>query len=362
MKFSINTVRFQDMVSRVAKGASENKLLPITSMMEIKLNEGDLTLTTTDTLNTLRVIEHKVEGEDLYAVVPVEIFSKLIAKTTSEKIQITVTESAVDVKGNGTYQIPMPMDEDGVVQFPEPVFDTTKAEEHKINLTSIKNIIAINGASLSKTLEVPCLCGYYLGENVLSTDENVVCINAFRATGADVLISDDTMDLLSLFTEENITLFTNGNTLLFKTDSVVLYSVEHDGRELYPVNDIMGYLEETFPSQCVVPKILLQNVIDRLSLFIEPYDKNGAYFNFTKDGLQINSKKSSSVEVIAYQSSKDFKPFICCVDIPIFKAQVDVNLGESIELWYGHDAAIKITSGKVTQVIALLEDQTLGGN
>ena len=360
-QMKIATEKFQDMVARASKGASENKLLPITSLMAFELKDNVLTLTTTDTANTLKVISDKVEGDDMYAVVPVDLFSKLIAKTTSESITIKLTDSSLEVNGNGTYNIPLAMDEDGLVQFPEYKFEK-KGDPEVVNLTSVKNILNINKAAVAKTIDTPCLCGYYIGKRVISTDEQVICFNDFQLLKEDVLISPEMMELLSLNTEEKINCYYSDGYFLFETPNIVLYGAEHDGKDLFPVEEITGYLDEEFRSMCKLPKILLQNVIDRLSLFIEPYDKNGAYFTFTKEGVKVTSKKSSSVEVIAYQESKDFAPFICCVDIPMLKAQIDANPGEAIELWYGHDSAIKMTSGKVTQVIALLEDDNLEHN
>ena len=51
MKFTIGTELMKDVVARAIKGAGNNKLIPITSMMCIKLKNGDLTVITTDATN-----------------------------------------------------------------------------------------------------------------------------------------------------------------------------------------------------------------------------------------------------------------------------------------------------------------------
>lgn len=358
MRITIKTLPFQSMVARAAKGASENKLLPITSMMEIELSENILTLTTTDTSNTLTIIQDKVEGEDFYAVVPVDIFSKLIAKTTAEKVTLTVKENSLEVQGNGVYNIALPMDEDGTIKFPRYTFEKVGTPA-RIHLSTIKQILAVNKPAIAKNLDTPCLCGYYLGNQVITTDENVICFNDMNVMGMDVLVSPEMMELLSLNTEENIDVYYNNGYFVFQTPDMVLYGAEHDGKSIYPVSEISAYLDEKFKSNCTVSKILLESVIDRLSLFIEPYDKNGAYLIFTKDGLNLTSKKSSSVELVSYMESNDFQPFACCVDIPMFQAQIAAIPSESVKIWYGHDAALKMTSGNITQIIALLEDEDL---
>lgn len=360
-KMTIHTAKFQEMVARAAKGASENKLLPITSMMLIELKDHVLTLETTDTANYLKIISDKIEGDDFYVVVPVDLFSKLIAKMTSDTITLSLKESSLDVKGNGSYSISVSVDEDGPIRFPEYKFEKNGAGQ-VLHLTSVKNIIDINKAAVSKTIETPCLCGYYIGEKVITTDSEVICMNDMKLFDEDYLFSPEMMELLSLAKEEKITCYYSNGYFLFETPDMVLYGAEHDGKDLYPVEDVLGYQDVEFDSMCKLPKLLLQNVIDRLSLFIESYDKNGAYFTFTKEGVKISSKRSSSVETINYAASDNFKPFVCCVDIPMLKSQIDSNPGDTLEVYYGNEAAMKLVSGKVTQILALLEDENLEGN
>lgn len=357
-KMTIPTAKFQDMVARASKGASENKLIALTSMICIELKENVLTLTTTDTANYLKVIVDKIEGEDFYAVVNVDLFSKLISKMTSENIVIKMTESSLEIKGNGTYNIPIETDEDGPVKFNTYTFNKT-GEPEVVHLTTIKNILAVNAAAVATSFETPQLCGYYLGERVITTDGDVICFNSMKVLNDEALISPEMMMLLSLNTEEKINCWRDGEKFLFETPNVVIYGVAQEGINVYPVSEIEGYLDAEFGSMCKLPKILLSNVIDRLSLFIDPYDNNGAYFTFTKEGVRVTSKKSASVELIAYQESQNFEPFRCCVDIPLLRDQVNANPSEAIELWYGQEAAIKLTSGKITQVISLLEDDSL---
>lgn len=355
---TIPTAKFQDMVSRAAKGASENKLIAITSMICIELKNNVLTLTTTDTANYLKVIAEKIEGDDMYAVVNVDLFSKLIAKMTSESITIKMTDNSLEVKGNGTYNIPLETDEDGPVQYPTYKFEKN-GDPEIVHLTSVKNILSINKAAVAKSFETPYLCGYYMGNRIITTDGDVICFNDIKLFNEPALISPEMMALLSLNTEEKINCWRDNDAFLFETPNIVIYGVAHDGIDQFPVREIESYLDQEFGSMCKVPKMLMQNVVDRLVLFIDQYDNNGAYFTFTKEGIKVQSKKSSSVELIPYQESKDFSPFMCCVDIPLLREQIDANPGEVIELWYGHEAALKMTSGKVTQVVSLLEDEAI---
>lgn len=355
----VTTSRIKEATNKAIKGASFNNLIPLTSMIGIKLSDGVLKLLTTDMTNNLCIMIDKVAGDDMDITVDAEKFGKLISKMTSDDIDLTVNESTLVVKGNGTYKLPLITDEEGLVSFPD--IDSEVNINSSIKLTSIMSAYNINKSALAKTLENPALTGYYCGERVISTDANVITFNNFKMFDNDepVLISAQLMQLLTLNTVEDIKVAITGDRLVFITDNIIIDGAKMEGIEDFPVDAISAYLDEAFPSSCKVPKELLLSVLDRLALFIEPYDKNGAYFTFTRKGINIHSKKDASTEVINYVESKDFEPFVCCVDIPMLKEQIQANPNDTIHLYYGNENALKIENNNVIQVIALLEDEDL---
>lgn len=349
----------KDAVNKAIKGAGFNNLIPITSMIGIKLEGGKLRLFTTDMTNTLCIIIDKVSGVDMDITVDADKFGKLIAKTTSEDIELIVIDDVLSVKANGTYKIPLISDEEGLVTF--PALSETKGKTTNVKLTSIMQAYNINKSALAKTLENPALTGYYCGDMVISTDANVITFNDFKMFEQDepLLISPQLMQLLTLNKQEDIKLIVDRTLLTFVADDMVVQGAVMEGIEDFPADDVKAYLDEAFTSSCKVPKDLLLATLDRLALFIEPYDKNGAYFTFGRKGINIHSKKDASTEIINYVESKNFEPFMCCVDIPMLKEQLQANPDDTVKICYGNENALKIESGKVTQVIALLEDEDL---
>ena len=353
------TSRMKEAVNKAIKGAGFNNLIPITSMIGIKLSDGKLRLLTTDMTNTLCIIIDKVAGDDIDITVDADKFGKLIAKTTSEDIDLSVKDDVLFVKANGTYKIPLISDEEGLVTF--PALSETKGKTTNVKLTSIMQAYNINKSALAKTLENPALTGYYCGDMVISTDANVITFNDFKMFEQDepLLISPQLMQLLTLNKQEDIKLIADKTLLTFIADDMIVQGAVMEGIEDFPADDVKAYLDEAFTSSCKVPKDLLLATLDRLALFIEPYDKNGAYFTFGRKGINIHSKKDASTETINYVESKDFEPFVCCVDIPMLKEQLQANPDDTVKICYGNENALKIESGKVTQVIALLEDEEL---
>ena len=106
------TSRMKEAVNKAIKGAGFNNLIPITSMIGIKLSAGKLRLLTTDMTNTLCIIIDKVSGVDMDITVDADKFGKLISKTTSEDIELLVIDDVLSIKANGTYKIPLISDED----------------------------------------------------------------------------------------------------------------------------------------------------------------------------------------------------------------------------------------------------------
>lgn len=356
------TSRMKEAVNKAIKGAGFNNLIPITSMIGIKLSDGKLRLLTTDMNNTLCIIIDKVSGVDMDITVDADKFGKLISKTTSEDIELLVIDDVLSIKANGTYKIPLISDEDGLISFPD-VKDLSENKEAdcKTKLSSVMQAYNINKAALAKTLENPALTGYYCDESVISTDANVITFNQFKMFDIEnpILISAQQMQLLTLNSEEDIEVRISKSDVQFKTNDVIIDGSIMEGIEDFPADEVNAYLGEAFTSMCKVPKDLLIGILDRLSLFIEPYDKNGAYFTFTRKGINIHSKKDASTEIINYVESKGFEPFMCCVDIPMLKEQLQSNPDDTVKIYYGNENALKIESGKVIQVIALLEDEEI---
>lgn len=360
MILTVNTQLLKEMVNKAIKGAGMNRQLPITNMMLIEIADNKLNLLTTDGTNTLVVKTDKCETiENFYVVVPIDIFSKLINKTTCESVILNLEENNLLVKGNGSYRISLPLDEEGLVKFPKPKDIVTVEDKNEMIKNSfIKSVINTNKASVAKTYEVPCLTGYYIGEEmVISSDENNACYNRINLLNDNVLVSTKVLDLLALSNYEEIKYVRKQNYLMFFAEDLTLYTQELEGKDIFPVEPLMElYNNTTFKSSCKVPKILLQSVIDRLMLFIEPYDKNAVTFTFTQNGLQISSRKMSGIEIVNYTASEGFEPFIAIVDVVSLKAQIDAYQGEEIEIWYGLSNALKLQNGNITQIISLLEE------
>ena len=187
MKLSIKTDIFKEMVSRSIKGASMNKLMPITGFMAVQLQDNKLTIITTDGSNYMYIKHDNIVGDEFYVVVQVEQFSKLIGRMTCENITLEVEDSILNVKGNGNYKIELPLDEEGnMIRFADPVAGLTADNKAEINLATIKTILRTVKPALAVTMEIPVYTRYYMGARVIGTDTFKIA-----SLNADVLKTDE---------------------------------------------------------------------------------------------------------------------------------------------------------------------------
>lgn len=353
----LKTEKLQEMVSKAVKGCSNNKMIPITSLMAIQLKSNTLSLITTDAVNYVYVEEDKVEGEDFYVVVQVDTFSKLIARMTCENVSMEITGAGnLLVKGNGKYTIDLPLDEEGkLIKFPDPLnsVDISTFKSADVKLSTIQLLLETNRAALAQTLDVPCYTGYYAGDKVVTTDSYKVCGTDIKLFESPILLRPEMMDVMTVFTHEDIKVFTNDDTIIFSSEDCTVYGKELEGIDDFQIDAINGLLDEEFDSTCKISKGEMLQVLDRISLFVGPYDKNAIYLTFTSNGIMISSKKSSGTEVVEYKSSENFKDFTCCIDIEMLKSQIKAHSVDMLEVHYGEDNAIKIVDANVTQIIAL---------
>ncbi len=362
MKISIKTEVLKNAVAKASVGASNNKLIPITGLIAIKVESGDLELVTTDMTNYLYVGESTVAtGDDFYAVVDVDIFSKLISKLSCDSVTLEINSDAIlHVTGNGNYKIELPLDEDGgAIKYPDPLsrLDLGEMKKDSLRKTVVQVIADTIKPALAKTLEEPCYTGYYMSDQTVATDSYKIASIDLPMFDEPKLISSELFDLLSVIDEENIEVYTKGDDIVYKTSNCVIVGKIMEGIENYAIDAINELIHTEFYRFCAVPKSSLVQLLERLNLFVGPYDKNSINLTFTRNGLQVSSMAANGVEIIGYIASENFTDFTCMIDIQNLLEEVKAIKSDVINLYYGNEEGIKLTDGNITIIIALLDDE-----
>ena len=359
MKLTINTSQLQNLVTKASKGASENKLLPMTSLMSVDYDgNGHLSLTTTDMTNylTVRLNEASTSDDELHIVVMAESFAKLISKMTSENVTLEFDGEQFTVSGGrSTYKIELPLDVDGtLVKLSVP--EVKGKLNQKIKISSIKKILNTAKSSLATTLDSPCYTAYYIGDTILSSDGYKICCIKEKLFDKPVLISSATMDLLDI-AESDLQCALVDDSIKFMTEDETfsLSTKTFDGIEFYSVNEITDLVESEFEANCVLNKNAMLQALDRLSLFVGQYDRNVIDMTFDADRLLLTNRAQAGIEEIEYVSTTG-NAFECAIDIEMLISQIKAQPNDEFKLYYGLDNCIKIADDNTVQIISLFNE------
>ena len=362
MKFSISTKQLQDLVTKAIKCSSNNKLIPVTNFMEIRLAGSKLSLITTDRTNYLRVQQDVDSTDSFNVVVTAESFAKLISRMTCDTITFELDDKSLTViGGKSKYKIELILDADGTIlkEIPKPKSeDLETIQPETISVASINSIINTAKSALSTDLTVPILTAYYVGDSVMSTDQLKICCIADKLVDKPLLISAQTMDLLQLMPEEDeteIAYYRSDDGIAFRTKNCALITKAFDGVETYPIDVMNKFVESKFDNECSVRKDDILQALDRLSLFVGPYDKNVILLTFGNGSLVMQNKKSVGTEDIDCLSGGEGE-FNCAIDVELFKSQIRVNSTDNVTIQYGLDNCIKIVDGNAVQIVCLCKE------
>ena len=370
---TVRTSKLKQMISKAIKGSTNNLSYPMSGMINIYGYENKIELTTTDGNNFL-VVKSEVEDtikDEFIVAVPIDTFSKLVMKTTSEFISLEINNDVLKVVGNGTYNIGLEYDadEDEVITFTAPKMTSNITESFDIDSVKIKNAIATNESSLLPLTQNVTysnrnyfsLTGYYMQpDSVISTDSVVITESKNHLFNTPVLVSKSLMSLLSLVDEEqiHIDLYDDGTTLVATSNTITIVGQLMSEIDAYPIDAITPLFKESYPYVCEIPKQYLIDVLDRMMLFIGLNDDNQIVLNFTENSLIITNKSNNASEFISYTkpNTSYVSDFICLVNIQTLFSQIKSHNTDTLEVFYGKDNAIKVNSDKLSQIILTLED------
>lgn len=355
MQIKIKTEVLQNLVNKVSKGMGNNKMLPITEMIGINISNSTLSLISTDGRNKVQVIGQveNLDNQDTNVAVTGANFVKLIQKTTTENVTLSVDDNKLTVKGNGSYSFSLPVDEEGHLISMQSI-TTDGLQTIEVNSKDLKDSYNLNKESVATTMEVPSYTGFYYDETgSIATNSLKISYVKNSLLKNPVLLVSSFAALFSLIDEEKATIGQNNSEIFVYTPTVILQSTKMPDITDFPVDSIKPFLQTEMEHKVTVNKQALLNLLDRISIFVTPYDKNGIKLDFTKDGLVVWTIKEDNKELLPYTSSNNLKEHSVKVDVTNFKALVSSNPEAEVTIHYGSDVAIKMTFGNVIQIMSL---------
>lgn len=364
----IKTTVLQDMVNKAVRGASNNKLIPLTSYMRIKAVPNIFSLLTTDGMNYLEVMLDLESGdgepaEETEAVVLADTFAKLIRKLTGEVTKFNLTDKYLVVECNGTYKLELLLDDEGEpVEFTMPKeFDNFDGKEKvgefdRATITCIMDSLKQSLCAEDNRNGRTVYMSYRVGDEIIATDASLISILNKPTFATPHLVSSVCMNLLDVVVGSNgvATGYKVGDAVVYDCGNAVLYSREPVGIENFNVKAIKGFVDAEFPRHCTVNVQALIDAFERIALFVGAYDAGAVTLVFDEDGIQISSKNTSGVETVPYETVDSGEVFTCIADVSglltVFKAQPS----EVVDLYFGISETIQIKDGDITTILALM--------
>lgn len=353
----------KDCLSKVMSGVSNDKQLPITSLLGIYISKdnNELMLRAYDGINVVNSCKtiNFLEG-DLQAVVNANTFNTLISKVDWDCVDLEIVDNSLVVNfGKNHYSFELAYEEDKLVEFPDLAcdidFNDDTLNKGYINAEDLKKIKDINGACLSsnKSLET-YLLGAYCGKYVITTDNIVACftnMNLFK--GAEILMHPKTINLLKHFYNGVFYCIKDGIICLGSDDFEVYGSLMGEVVD-YPVKDLVDLRDiatKTF-NPIRVSKNDLVNSLSRLKLFINDLESDSLELNIYPNKLIIKGVDNGTIEEIALNGevSDNYKQyFISC---NVLLNQVKSCSENVLNITYDNDSFICIYDGSSVKVLA----------
>lgn len=351
MKFTVNTAKMNSILSRLAKGVGSSKILPITEYLKLELTDGVLTLLATDSANFVQYIERPIEGEDGVAIVKADKLIKLVSKTTKPQVSFELKDTHLEVKGNGVYKVELfETNEYPTYQFDEDIKGVA------VKTAVMKKVFGINRSAIANEMLLPCLTGYNIGSDAITTDGVKMCLNATSILSERALIPQKLAELLQIINTEEVYIQKQGNKLLFTAESITIFGPELEGLDEYP--DISAVTTLSFANYSTVKRQSLLDALDRLSLFVDNSTNFGVKFIFNEDALYIEDLKEKSTEKIEYvEKSQNEAGVELIFNLDYITDLTTALTKENAELHYSQDLPLKIKEGDVTLVLSTMSPE-----
>lgn len=360
MELKIKTARFKEEIANASKGSGKISNIRITEAIGIEAKDGNVILTTTDNATnlTVRMLDVVDKNIEFYACTDSDILAKLVAKTDSDYIKLTLKEGYLQFEGNGVYNLPLIIEpEDGSLCRISPI-PVSKDNEFVITKKDMDKLLQYNRFSVSKSIAVPYLMGYCIKDGRVYTFNSETSTATITALNVDksifALLPPTVVSLVSSIKDEKFKMYIDNNKVSFESSTIRIDGTLMEDLEKYPVDDLYNTVSsgETFYNRVRVNKSELINVLDRIALFVENDDEGFIGLSFTQDGLLISNKKSSGIEKILYTESELASPVSKEVDIRDIRGALATIVGEVATISFGDLIGLRFEENEAIHIIA----------
>lgn len=368
----IRIEEIQQACSKILAAVDSNTLSVLTETLQLKTENKKLLIRVTNREYLAEVKIDISENVDFVATVNANLFLKLVSQITTDTIELSVVNSSLVLRGNGTYKLPLIFDGDKLLEIPE-ITIANPTIEFDIDSSTLLSLIQYNSKELTKGQPShPMQKMYYVDEKGAITFIMGACVNNFTlAKPVKMLLNDRLVKLFKLFKGEKVH-FTMGKDALtddiiqtkvrFETTDVIITSIlacDDSMLNTFPVASIRSRANAIYKEGVAVNKDQLLQTINRLLLFSSANSSKDiikpiSTFEFYKDHVVVYDTKEENKEDVWYTSNTSCtceSPYIALIDLNDLKVTLETCTDQYVTIMFGDTQAIVVTHENIKNVI-----------
>ena len=367
----IRIEEIQNACSKILAAVDSNALSAVTETLQLSTEGKNLYISVTNKEYYAQVKIEMSEPMDFKATVNAQLFLKLVSQITTETIELTIQDSALVLKGNGTYKLPLIFEGDKLMELPQITIDNPTVN-FTIDSNILLSILNYNSKELNKgIISKPIQKMYYVDNEGAITFTTGACVNNFQLQQpVKLLLNDRLVKLFKLFKGEQVD-FTLGydsisddviqTKVKFKSDNIIITAVlscDDTMLQQFPVNAVRGRANADYPYSVNINKDQLIQTINRLLLFtaatgakdiINPYST----FEFMKDRVVIWDTNHENYEEVFYSNTNCNieDKYVAMFDFKDLKITLENCTEQYVALNFGDETALVVVRGNVKVVV-----------
>lgn len=366
----IKTKEFQVACKTILDAVDSSKTnQQVSDALELICVGGRLSLNVTNREYFVKVELGTETTEDFKATVNAKLFLSLVAKITTEDIEITVSGNSLLINANGVYKLPMMFNNDKLLEL-QPIVIDNVTSEFVMPSSTLLSIFKYNSKELSTRVDRTVAQElYYFDSEGCITWSRSACVNTFHIDSPiKVLLKKTLVKLFKLFSSSEEVKVTLGYDQLgsgivgkirFRAEDIELTSLIDTDESLMrniPVGAIRGRVEYPYLYSVNVSRSDLIQAIDRLLIFSSSTGGDERYyasFFFDTDKLVIKDLISGNNEEIEYVHSSIDAPFETTMNLDLMDTLLQNSTEDLLTINFGatDTKALVIARGTVKNIL-----------
>lgn len=363
----IETKKFKEVCATILIAIDNSENSTTNETLELKTEGKELQLNVTNG-EYFASVKFPLDHEEKFeAAVNAMKFLKLIASSTSENIEMSIKDTHVLVKTNGTYKVPLITDATGNVMKLAQIKIDNPTLDMKISGAILQSILNYNSKELLRgTVSRPVQKMFYVDQEGCITFTSGACVNNFALEKpVKLLFNQRLVKLFKLFKNDMVD-FTLGydpiseelvqTKVRFQSPTITITAVTGCNDDLLnsvPVAAIRGRANATYDNNVVLNKREFLEAINRLLIFKAENGKK-PYSEFVCTGnsmVIIGSNKENQEELLFKNDTTVASEYRMMLDLDDIKTILETVPEEYITLSFGNHVAVVLKRPSVSNVI-----------